>query len=554
MTNSNVGVPLVDRYRPSLSSSSSTSTSTSTPRHRRSRSVPDELHEDAQNMSPRSSHRSNSIVHIERRFNDQCSLQRVLEKALECNSSYTDGTPIPKPAAELIKEIALLEMEVVHLEQYLLSLYRAAFNHHQGALPSAVMDHGPGSLLHDTKLQTTDQKNSTVQSTQQCVHNGTSSVTNQTSSFEDFEKQRESEIQHVQNYGDQCSANSDHCIFPPRENHKSDGQKSESGLRSLADHLGASIAELIPMTPDRLSEEIIKCISSIYCKLAKPLLPQVQIGLSPSPASSLSSSSTFSPREPSDNWSPKCNDEITTNPCDHAGLKEKHAPYSEMVEIPTISVDDETFNYAASMLQSFRSLIQRLEKVDPRKMKHKEQLAFWINIHNALSMHASLAYGIHQNMKNASLTLKWLWTMFTPAMKYRTGNGRHAYAIDHPEPLAHFALCSGAYSDPAVRVYTAKRIFQELELAREEFIQVSVSIRKETKIILPKILYYYAKDASLDLCEIMEMVCDCMPEAQRAAIKSCLKGRPEKCIEWLSYNSSFRYLIHKELAKVRTSN
>lgn len=126
-----------------------------------------------------------------------------------------------QPAAELIKEIALLEMEVVHLEQYLLSLYRAAFNHHQGALPSAVMDRGPGSLLHDTKLQTTDQKNSTVQSTQQCVHNGTSSVTNQTSSFEDFEKQRESEIQHVQNYGDQCSADSDHCIFPPRENHKS---------------------------------------------------------------------------------------------------------------------------------------------------------------------------------------------------------------------------------------------------------------------------------------------------------------------------------------------
>lgn len=126
-----------------------------------------------------------------------------------------------QPAAELIKEIALLEMEVVHLEQYLLSLYRAAFNHHQGALPSAVMDRGPGSLSHDTKLQTTDQENSTVQSTQQCVHNGTSSVTNQTSSFEDFEKQRESEIQHVQNYGDQCSADSDHCIYPPRENRNS---------------------------------------------------------------------------------------------------------------------------------------------------------------------------------------------------------------------------------------------------------------------------------------------------------------------------------------------
>lgn len=133
-----------------------------------------------------------------------------------------------------------------------------------------------------------------------------------------------------------------------------DVQKSESGLRSLADHLGASIAEFIPMTPDRLSGEIVKCISSIYCKLAKPPLPQAQIGSSPSPASSLSSSSTFSARDPSDNWSPNCNDETTVNPCDLAGLKEKHAPYGEMIEIPTISVDDDTFNYAASMLQSFR--------------------------------------------------------------------------------------------------------------------------------------------------------------------------------------------------------
>lgn len=34
-----------------------------------------------------------------------------------------------------------------------------------------------------------------------------------------------------------------------------------------------------------------------------------------------------------------------------------------------------------------RSLIRRLEKIDPREMKHDEQLSFWINIHNALVMH-----------------------------------------------------------------------------------------------------------------------------------------------------------------------
>ena len=34
-----------------------------------------------------------------------------------------------------------------------------------------------------------------------------------------------------------------------------------------------------------------------------------------------------------------------------------------------------------------RTLIKRLEKIDPTKMAHEEQLCFWINIHNALVMH-----------------------------------------------------------------------------------------------------------------------------------------------------------------------
>lgn len=119
-------------------------------------------------------------------------------------------------AEELIKEIAQLEMEVVHLENYLLSLYRAAFSHHQGTSPSALMEHGSQSLLHDAKLQTTDQENSTVHSTKQCVNNDTCALVTNQSSLEDFEKQRDCEIQLA--CSDHCSADADHCIYPPREN------------------------------------------------------------------------------------------------------------------------------------------------------------------------------------------------------------------------------------------------------------------------------------------------------------------------------------------------
>lgn len=43
------------------------------------------------------------------------------------------------------------------------------------------------------------------------------------------------------------------------------------------------------------------------------------------------------------------------------------------------------------MLSCCRSLVSRLEEVDPRKLNNNEKLAFWINVHNTLVMHVSLS-------------------------------------------------------------------------------------------------------------------------------------------------------------------
>lgn len=39
------------------------------------------------------------------------------------------------------------------------------------------------------------------------------------------------------------------------------------------------------------------------------------------------------------------------------------------------------------ILLSCRSLVSRLEDVNPRNMRHEEKLSFWINVHNSLAMH-----------------------------------------------------------------------------------------------------------------------------------------------------------------------
>lgn len=72
-------------------------------------------------------------------------------------------------------------------------------------------------------------------------------------------------------------------------------------------------------------------------------------------------------------------------------LAYKVAEWVESSDISLLCKDQLQRSYFPKFLAYFvllyRSLVQRLEKVDPRKLKREEKLAFWINIHNALVMH-----------------------------------------------------------------------------------------------------------------------------------------------------------------------
>ncbi|XP_050268055.1 uncharacterized protein LOC126712670 [Quercus robur] len=511
------------------------------------------------NMSPRLSSYFNPIVRTERTLPDQASLCWDSRKAVGCsiNSIPSDGTPTPKSTAELKEEIATLEVEIMHLERYLLSLYRTAFDGNQSTLSNT-----PEPYSH-YKTRSSQNFLSNQLHYKMEPHVGKGDL-----------------VHHDEVLPAHGWPSSDNQSFAAslKSTSSRDPKNGDSGHRSLADHLAVSCSDNTLNTPDRLSEDIVRCISSIYCKLANH--PQTHSGLSASPTTSFSSSSIFSSKNRCDSWSPHCIEDAAVCP-QLEGLKEDSGPYAAMIEVLKISLDDDSFNFAAKMLQNFRSLVRILEKVDPRKMKREEKLAFWINIHNALVMHAYLAYGIHNRLKSTSIfkasynvgghcinahdiqvsilgirshyATPWLATLFYPGRKFKTGSIRHIYALEYPEPLVHFALCSGAYSDPPVRAYTAKNIFQDLRLAKEEFIQTSVHINKETKVYLPKILYYYSKDMSLSMHGLLEVIHENLSEVQQKAIKKCIKGRVDKCIHWLPPSLTFRYVIHAELAKGRTT-
>lgn len=65
---------------------------------------------------------------------------------------------------------------------------------------------------------------------------------------------------------------------------------------------------------------------------------------------------------------------------------------------------------------------------------------------------------------------------------------------------------------------------------------------------MPKILYYFAKDTSLTMHGLMEMVSACLSAVtQKEAIKRFMnKDKPDKYIYWLPQSSTFRYLIHRD--------
>ncbi|CAB1184616.1 unnamed protein product [Spirodela intermedia] len=478
------------------------------------------------------------------------------------NTTALEETSNPKavpPATELVKEIATLELEVLHLERYLLSLYRETFDHFQATslikdqvrkLPS-ICGTGPSISQGEdkSKLMSLHLPSS--------LPNSAKSKWNESQSIEDIRRKRGIEFQDLCCKSSHNLADSKDIRVPAAGNNSTDSPTLSSGRRCLAEYLCSSLIDGASESPCKLSEEIIRCMSSIYIKLSDQAPPQIDSFASPT--SSLSSSSAFSLRDTNDPWNLMFRDGAAIDSRRSEVLKNKQGPYTEQLEVLKLCVDGDKFNYAEAMLQRFKSLIHRLEKVNPTKMEHEGKLAFWINVHNALVMHA--AYNVGGSSVNAYVIQRSilgcqphrpgprLQSLFMRSEKFHKLHEKHPYALSKREPLVHFALCLGAHSDPAVRVFSSKNILKELELARDEFLRAKVSIHKETKILLPQILRHYAKGASLDLPSLMEIVHNSMPEPQKKAIKRCVRGNPEKRIQWLPHRASFRYMVHQDLLK-----
>ncbi len=145
------------------------------------------------------------------------------------------------------------------------------------------------------------------------------------------------------------------------------------------------------------------------------------------------------------------------------------------------------------------------------------RLAFWINVYNALVLHAIVALGVRRSVHEVPLFFMRVSyrvggfllslddiehgvlrsnrrRLFPPLRPFGRMDARGALALDPVDPRIHFALSCGAQSCPPVGVYRAQAIDQQLDLAARNFINQTVTFDGAGRTTCSKIFRWYRAD------------------------------------------------------------
>ncbi|XP_060971866.1 uncharacterized protein LOC115717201 isoform X4 [Cannabis sativa] len=502
------------------------------------------LHENStyinKNMS--SKHRASlekDIEQLQSRLQQEKSMRIVLERAMgRASSTLSPGhRHFASQTKELIAEIESLEEEVANREQQVLSLYRSVFEHSVSRPPS--------------------EQNSVVVSPAHPKHESRKHPSIISSAFCSSKNFPFRPLQALVSIDD-----------PGKRHSKIDSAKSVPGLpkvrpmektsilRTLRDHLH--------QCPSKLSEEMVRCMAVVYCWLRSAA--SVKTEKNRSPMLSRSSTNVVQPRR---------------------GVEEdQDLSGKSTVEILWISTDKGQFSHASYAINNYRVLVEQLERVNVRQMEPNAQISFWINVYNALVMHAYLAYGIpSSSLRRLALFHKaayniggrvisantieqsifcfrtprvgwWLETILSAALRKKSGEDRRlssTLGLPNSQLLVCFALCTGAFSDPVLRVYTASNVREELDEARRQFLQSNVLVKKSKKVFVPKMLERYARESSFSSDDLLKWITENVDKKLHDSIQKCLECKPIKkasqIIEWLPYSSRFRYVFSKDLTE-----
>ncbi|KAK9148387.1 hypothetical protein Scep_007144 [Stephania cephalantha] len=493
---------------------------------------------------------------LQLRLQQEKSMRILLERTMgRASSTLSPGhrhfaAQYSSQTKELIAEIELLEEEVATREKHVLSLYRSIFEQSVSRAPSEQNS----CVASPAHSKTEGRKHPSIISSAFCSSKNFPLQPFQVlTSRKDFKKKSVT-LQPKTKHSSMSAQTNTHDSDLIKAHHKVQTMGRTALARTLKDHLY--------QCPSKLSEELVRCMAAVYCWLQGTRQEK-----NDAPLLSRSSTNMILPRH---------------------GIKDRNRwSYSSPVEISQISTDKNQFSRASCAINNYRALVEQLERVNMKQMGTNAQTAFWINVYNSLVMHAYLAYGVPRgSLRRMALFYKaayniggyvisanaiehsifsirtprvgrWFESIIWTALRKKSGEEKQLLssklALKLLQPFSVFALCTGATSDPMLRVYTATNVNEELEVAKREFLQANVMVKKSHDVLLPKILERFAKEANICSDDLLKWVMDNVEKELCDSIQICIKLKAKKktshIIDWLPYDAKFRYIFCKDLTE-----
>ncbi|KAF5177774.1 ternary complex factor MIP1 leucine-zipper protein (Protein of unknown function, DUF547) [Thalictrum thalictroides] len=315
-------------------------------------------------------------------------------------------------------------------------------------------------------------------------------------------------------------------------------------------------------SPNKISEDILKCLSSIFLRMSTQKNRNSDSGIS-FPLMQTTSLENNTETELHDPYG-ICKDLRKRD----IGL------YKHLCSIEAKTIDAHRMTNSLFLIQRLKILLGKLASVELKGLKHQQKLAFWINIYNSCMMNAFLENGIPESpQKVVALMQKAMINVGGQSLNAMTiehfilrlphltksvcseGNTTDemkqlsVFGLEWSEPLVTFALSCGSWSSPAVRVYTASQVENELEAAKKNYLQAAVGISSSNKLVIPKLLDWYLLDFAKNLESLVDWICLQLPSDLRNEASRYLergKGEPlTQSVQVVPYDFSFRYLLHE---------
>uniref|UniRef100_A0A0D3HEU5 Uncharacterized protein n=1 Tax=Oryza barthii TaxID=65489 RepID=A0A0D3HEU5_9ORYZ len=216
---------------------------------------------------------------------------------------------------------------------------------------------------------------------------------------------------------------------------------------------------------------------------------------------------------------------------------------------------------ASEEFRRYANMVQELQRVDMSALPAEERLPFFLNLHNAMAIHAVVRVGQPGAIDRRSSFSNFQYVVGGHPYSLATirngilrSNRRQPYTIAKPfgssdkrlelvqgkvNPLVHFGLCDATRSSPIVRFFSTQGVEPELRhAAREFFLNGGVEIDLESRTVhLTRIIKWYSVDFGQDR-ETLKWILNYLDPTKAGLLTHLLNDGGAINISYLNYDWS----------------